>query len=92
MQSDDRARRPLAPTRPLALNRAPPTIGQHSREVMAEFGFGPDEVDAFIAGGAAVGTGAGASNAPAVQEGGAEGSERSGGSESTEGSSDEPEP
>jgi alpha-methylacyl-CoA racemase len=30
-------------------SRLPPTLGQHSREVLAEYGFGDDEIAAILA-------------------------------------------
>jgi crotonobetainyl-CoA:carnitine CoA-transferase CaiB-like acyl-CoA transferase len=38
---------------PVALNRGPAEVGEHTREVLAEAGFSGDEIEALIAGGAA---------------------------------------
>jgi crotonobetainyl-CoA:carnitine CoA-transferase CaiB-like acyl-CoA transferase len=34
---------------PPAIDRAPPLVGEHSREILAEFGFSPADIDRFIA-------------------------------------------
>ncbi len=39
---------------PGKVTRAAPTLGQHTREVLAEFGFSAGEIDALIASGAAI--------------------------------------
>lgn len=36
---------------PLALDRAPPVVGQHSREILLEYGFANAEIDALLAAG-----------------------------------------
>ncbi|MDB5476788.1 MAG: putative acyl-CoA transferase/carnitine dehydratase [Phenylobacterium sp.] len=38
---------------PVALNRGPAEVGEHTREVLAEAGFSGEEIEALIAGGAA---------------------------------------
>ncbi len=43
---------PLALTAtPPSYRRPPPMVGEHSREILAELGIGPDEIDALVAGG-----------------------------------------
>jgi crotonobetainyl-CoA:carnitine CoA-transferase CaiB-like acyl-CoA transferase len=36
------------------VTRAAPLLGQHTREVLGEFGFSSDEIDGLLASGAAV--------------------------------------
>jgi crotonobetainyl-CoA:carnitine CoA-transferase CaiB-like acyl-CoA transferase len=36
-----------------AVTTPPPTLGQHTREILAELGFGPAEIDAMLAEGVA---------------------------------------
>ena len=38
---------------PAAIRRPPPLLGEHTREVLAEFGFAPDEIDRLCASGVA---------------------------------------
>jgi crotonobetainyl-CoA:carnitine CoA-transferase CaiB-like acyl-CoA transferase len=39
---------------PTTIRRGAPLLGEHSREVLAEFGFGADEIDSLINTGAIV--------------------------------------
>lgn len=49
----------------LALGRAPPLLGQHTREILAELGFSSAQIDAFCAQKVA-GTGSAPANAPSL--------------------------
>jgi crotonobetainyl-CoA:carnitine CoA-transferase CaiB-like acyl-CoA transferase len=39
---------------PAAINRLPPHLGEHGREILQEIGMGPDEIDTLAAGGGVV--------------------------------------
>jgi crotonobetainyl-CoA:carnitine CoA-transferase CaiB-like acyl-CoA transferase len=39
---------------PMAINRLPPRLGEHGREILQEIGMGSDEIDALAAGGGVV--------------------------------------
>jgi crotonobetainyl-CoA:carnitine CoA-transferase CaiB-like acyl-CoA transferase len=39
---------------PAAIDRLPPRLGEHGREILQEIGMGPDEIDTLAAGGGVV--------------------------------------